>query len=89
MPRKKAVPRAKPRRRRSETKGEAVEGWLSEEEAATSSGRRGRPKKAVARKPVTVYLPPELHKSGKIKALDEEKTFSDLVADALAEYLRP
>lgn len=87
MPRKKAVPRAKPRRRRTEAKGEAVEGWLSEETNAKPA-RRGRPKSAVERKPATVYLPSELHKSGKMKALDEERTFSDLVAHAVAAYLQ-
>lgn len=90
MPRKKAVPRAKPRRRRTETKGEAVEGWLSEDEAAKPepARRRGRPKKAVERKAVTVYLPGQLHKDGKMRALDEERTFSDLVEEALAAYLK-
>lgn len=87
MPRKKVVPRAKPRRRRMETKGEAVEGWLAEEEDGKPA-RRGRPKSAVERKPVTVYLPVALHKSGRMKALDEERTFSDLVADAVAAYLQ-
>ena len=87
MPRKKTVPRAKPRRRRAEAKGEAVEGWLSEEES-TKPVRRGRPRKTVERKAVTIYLPVTLHKDGKRRALDEERTFSDLVEEVLAVYLK-
>lgn len=100
MPRKKTVPRATPRRRpkaaksESRSKGAAMEDWLSGDKpdeggggSRTQTRSRGRPKAAVERKPVTVYIPPALHKTGKRKALDEDRTFSDLVSDALAAYL--
>lgn len=89
MPRKKEIPRARPRRRAaaSATKTEVVESWLEEKEKPPAP-RRGRPKSTVTRKAVTVYIPTSLHKDGKRRALDEERTFSDLVVEAISSYLK-
>lgn len=90
MPRKKEIPRARPRRRAaaSAKKAEVVEGWLEEKDAPDPQRGRGRPKSTVARKAVTVYIPAPLHKDGKRRALDEERTFSDLVVEAISAYLK-
>lgn len=39
-------------------------------------------------KPMTVRLPAQLAKSAKVRAVEEGRPLQELVADALAEYLR-
>jgi hypothetical protein len=45
-------------------------------------------KEPVEKVKVTMKLPADVWRAGRIRALDERRDFQDVVADALADYLK-
>ena len=49
---------------------------------------RMKTKEPIEKVKVTMKLPADVWRAGRIRALDERRDFQDLVADALAYYLK-
>ena len=69
-------------------KGKEVMEQLEPKGKKTEAGRSGRQEVLERTTKVTVRLPVDLVKAFKHRAIDENKTFQDLVAEAMREYLK-
>lgn len=56
--------------------------------AAAPKRGPGRPRREEPRERLTIILPPELKRTLRIRAVEEDRDVSELVADAIHAYLR-